>query len=230
MKQAVALYHLRFEDLGSFEPVLADNGYAIDYRSAVRELGSVDPVAPDLLVICGGPVSAYDDATFPFVTEEKRIIAARLAAGRPTLGICLGGQMMAAALGAKVGPGKKELGFSPLTLTDAGANSPLKHLDDVPVLHWHGDTFDIPAGAELLASTDICRNQAFALGPNALGLQFHPEGDFPALEDWFVAYGGDLANAKVSVPEMRATATEHVPKLRAAAAKMLRAWLDGLTS
>jgi GMP synthase (glutamine-hydrolysing) len=230
MKHAVALYHLRFEDLGSFEPVLADNGYAIDYRSAVRELSSVDPLAPDLMIICGGPIGVYEEDAFPFIREEKRILAARLAAGRPTLGICLGGQMMAAALGAKVAPGKKELGFSPLTLTDAGGQSPLKHLDGVPVLHWHGDTFDIPAGAKLLASTDICRNQAFALGPNALGLQCHPEGDLPALEDWLVAYGGDLANAKVSVPEMRASVVENVPRLRAASANMLKSWLDGLTS
>ncbi|MCK9911967.1 glutamine amidotransferase, partial [Microbacteriaceae bacterium K1510] len=86
---------------------------------------------------------------------------------------------------------------STLSLTDAGAAGPLQHLSGVPVLHWHGDTFEIPDGAELLASTAICRNQAFALGHHALGLQFHPEGDFPALEDWFVAYGGDLASAKL---------------------------------
>lgn len=228
MKQAVAIYHLAFEDLGSFAPVLREAGYEITYRSAVHDLARIDPKGPDLLVICGGPIGVYEEESFPFIREEKRLIAARLAAGLPTLGICLGGQMMAAALGAKVRPGTKELGFSTLSLTDAGAAGPLQHLSGVPVLHWHGDTFEIPDGAELLASTDICRNQAFALGRHALGLQFHPEGDFPALEDWFVAYGGDLASAKLTVPEMRKAAVEAVPKLRDAGGRMLKAWLDGL--
>jgi GMP synthase (glutamine-hydrolysing) len=228
MKKAVAIYHLAFEDLGSFAPVLREAGYEIAYASAVHDLARVDPKGPDLLVICGGPIGVYEEEAYPFIKDEKRLIAERLAAGRPTLGICLGGQMMAAALGASVKPGTKELGFSTLTLTDAGANSPLKHLEGVPVLHWHGDTFDIPAGAELLASTDICRNQAFAIGRHALGLQCHPEGDLPALEDWFVAYGGDLASAKLSVPEMRKAAMDAVPRLREAGSRMLKAWLDGL--
>ena len=115
-----------------------------------------------------------------------------------------------------------------MTLTDAGATGPLKHLQGVPVLHWHGDTFDIPAGGDLLASTAICRNQAFALGSQALALQFHPEGDYPGLEDWFVAYGSDLASVKMSVGEFRAAAIEAVPKLREASARMLREWLAAL--
>jgi GMP synthase (glutamine-hydrolysing) len=230
LKQAVAIYHLAFENLGSFEPVLKQQGYEVTYRSAVHDLGQIDPTGPDLLVICGGPIGVYEEEAFPFIKEEKRIIAERLAATRPTLGICLGGQMMASALGADVRPGPKELGFSTLTLTEAGEKGPMKHLKDVPVLHWHGDTFDIPAGAELLASTEICRNQAFAIGRHALGLQCHPEGEFPALEDWFVAYGGDLAASKTSVIEMRKAATDAVPKLRAASAAMLKDWLDGLES
>jgi GMP synthase (glutamine-hydrolysing) len=228
LKQAVAIYHLAFEDLGSFEPVLKEQGYEVTYRSAVHDLGQIDPTGPDLLVICGGPIGVYEEEAFPFIKDEKRIIAERLAAARPTLGICLGGQMMASALGANVRPGTKELGFSTLTLTDAGEKSPMKHLKDVPVLHWHGDTFDIPAGAELLASTDICRNQAFSIGRHALGLQCHPEGDFPGLEDWFVAYGGDLAASKTSVTQMRKAASDAVPKLRAASGAMLKDWLKGL--
>lgn len=230
MKQALAIYHLAFEDLGSFASVLREAGYEIAYRSAVHDLAQIDPSGPDLLVICGGPIGVYEEEAYPFIKAEKRLIAERLAAGLPTLGICLGGQMMASALGAKVRPGTKEVGFSTLTLTDAGSKSPLQHLEGVPVLHWHGDTFDIPGAAELLASTDICRNQAFAIGSHALGLQFHPEADFPALEDWFVAYGGDVASAKLTVPEMRKAATDAVPKLREAASNMLKEWIAGLPS
>lgn len=230
MKRALALYHLAFENLGSFASVLGERGYEIDYRSAVHDLADIDPKGPDLLVVLGGPIGVYEHETYPFIEEEKRLIAERLAAERPTLGICLGGQMMASALGAKVYPGTKELGFSALTLTEAGTRSPLQHLAGTPVLHWHGDTFEIPAGGELLASTDICRNQAFSIGRHALGLQCHPEADFPALEDWFVAYGGELAASKLDVRDMRKAALAAVPKLREAGAKMLRAWLDGLAS
>ncbi|MCZ7594842.1 MAG: hypothetical protein M5U16_07915 [Hyphomicrobium sp.] len=158
-------------------------------------------------------------------------MAERLDAGLPTLGICLGAQLMAAALGAKVYPsGIKEIGFSPLALTNACARRPLGHLAGVPVLHWHGDTFDIPAGGELLASTAVCRNQAFAVGTHALALQFHPEADYPALEDWFVGHTLELAGAKVDIRQLRKTATTAVPRLREAGGRMLKAWLGALPS
>lgn len=229
MKQAVAIYHVSFENLGSFASVLSAAGYAISYRSAVHDLGSLDAKSPDLVVVLGGPVGVYQDDLFPFLREEHRLLEERLSAGLPTLGICLGSQMMAAALGARVYPsGTLELGFKPVTLNEAGRRGPLQHLDGVPVLHWHGDTFDLPAGAELLASTDVCRHQAFTVGRHALALQFHPEADFPAIEDWFVGYAGDLAGAKVDVRDFRAAAHQNIPPLRTAAEKMLKAWLDGL--
>lgn len=230
MKQAVAIYHVSFENLGSFAPVLDAAGYAISYRSAVHDLGGLDAKSPDLVVVLGGPVGIYQDDLFPFLRDEHRLIAERLDAGLPTLGICLGSQMMAAALGSRVYPsGTVELGFKQLTLNEAGQRSPLQHLDGVPVLHWHGDTFDLPAGAELLASTDVCRHQAFTVGRHALALQFHPEADIAAMEDWFVGYAGDLAGAKVDVRAFRSEARHHIPKLREAAGKMLNAWLAGLT-
>lgn len=231
MKQALALYHVAFENLGSFASVLSEAAYTVSYRNAVHGLAGLDPKSPDLLIVLGGPIGVYEGDAYPFLEEERGRIAERLAAGLPTLGICLGAQLMAAALGAKVYPsGSKELGFSPLALTDAGTRSPLGQLAGVPVLHWHGDTFDIPAGGQLLASTDVCRNQAFAVGTHALALQFHPEADFPALEDWFVGHALELSTAKVDIRQLRATAVETVPKLREAGGRMLKAWLDGLAS
>lgn len=231
MKQAVALYHVAFEDLGSFASVLSGAGYHVTQRSAVHGLDGFDPKSPDLLVVLGGPVGVYQDDLYPFLARERQLVAERLAAGLPTLGICLGAQMLAAALGSRVYPsGTVELGFKPVTLTEAGARGPLKHVAGVPVLHWHGDTFDLPAGAELLASTDVCRHQAFAIGNHTLALQFHPEPHFPALEDWFVGYAGDLAGAKIDVRDFRAAANEAVPKLREAGGRLLAAWLDGLPS
>ena len=150
-----------------------------------HDLSRVDPLAPDLMVILGAPVGVYDDDAYPFLLEERELLQRRLAAGLPTLGICLGAQQIAASLGARVAPsGSKEIGFSPVSLSPQGSVSALRHLANIPVLHWHGDNLDLPAGAVVLASTELCPNQAFAIGPNILGLQFHPEADLSNIEAW----------------------------------------------
>jgi GMP synthase (glutamine-hydrolysing) len=104
------------------------------------------------------------------------------------MGICLGAQLIARAAGARVYPsGVKEIGFAPITLTEAGCDSCLAAFADDPLtLHWHGDTFDLPEGATLLASTPGCRNQAFSLGPTVIGFQFHPEAGGPGFERWLI--------------------------------------------
>ena len=198
MKSLVAIRHVHFEHLGSFGPVLRADGYDVAYRDAgVDDLTAIDPAAHDLVVVLGGPIGAYQEGTYPFLRDELRLIEARLAAAKPTLGICLGSQLMARALGARVYPGPdKEIGWSELDLSAAGRASPLAALDGVHVLHWHGDTFDLPSGAELLASTAKCRNQAFALGRHALGLQFHAEVDAAEIERWLIGHACEIAGVK----------------------------------
>jgi len=130
----------------------------------------------DLVVVLGGPIGAYEQEDYPFIADEIAILRARVAANRPTLAICLGAQILAQALGARVYAGTKEIGWAPLKLTEAGQRSVLRDIgrDATPVLHWHGDTFDLPDGADRLASTPECANQAFSLGAT-LAVQFHPE-------------------------------------------------------
>lgn len=230
LKTAVVIRHLDFEDLGTLEPVLIAAGYRVHYYDlGVHELWTLDPLLPDLLVVLGGPVGVYETAAYPFLAEERHLLAARLAAERPTLGICLGAQQIAATLGAQVAPtGSKEIGFSPLTLTEAGRASPLRHLDGVPVLHWHGDAFAIPAGAAHLAATAACANQAFALGSNVLGVQFHPEVDTAGIERWLMGHAVELAAAGIDPVALRADAARQGLVLRDAARRMLAEWLDGL--
>ncbi len=152
-RTAAAIRHVAFEDLGSFAPVLEAAGYTVRYLEAADGLASPAVAEEaDLLVVLGGPIGAYEDDAYPFLADELRLLERRLAAGRPLLGICLGAQLIARALGASVYPGAvKEIGWSPVRLTDAGESSCLRHLGrGISVLHWHGDTFDLPAGATRL--------------------------------------------------------------------------------
>ncbi|MBU2233014.1 MAG: glutamine amidotransferase [Alphaproteobacteria bacterium] len=232
LRTAVAIRHLDFEDLGTFEAVLTAAGYRIHYYDlGVNELWTLDPLLPSLLIVLGGPVGVYDAGTYPFLEDERRILEVRLASNMPTLGICLGAQQIAATLGAKVAPsGVKEIGFSAITLTDAGRAGPLRHLEGVPVLHWHGDAFETPEGADNLASTPPCATQGFALGRNVLGLQFHPEVNACAgMERWLVGHAVELAAAQIDPRTLRADAERFGPSLREAARKVLAEWLQGLT-
>lgn len=225
-----AIRHVGFEDLGSFETPLRTAGYQIEYIDAAeRDLGQLDPLAADLLVILGGPIGVYDHDSYPLVADELQLLRARLAADRPTLGICLGAQLMAAALGARVYPGPaKEIGWSTLELAPSAKSQPLAALRDVAVLHWHGDTFDLPQGCTLLALTPLCRHQAFARGPNLLGLQFHPEVRGDRFEHWLLGHASELATSGLDPVTLRHDAKRYARTLEQAGTVMLNDWLAKL--
>lgn len=230
-KTCLAIRHVPFEDLGTFGPILAARGFAIDYVEAgLDDLSAVDPRAADLMVVLGGPIGAHETDAYPFLAGEVGCVERRLGADRPTLGLCLGSQIMARALGARVYPGEdKEIGWAPVTLTPAGRESCLRPLgaDGVRVLHWHGDTYDLPDGAANLASTPAYENQAFAWGRRALGLQFHPEAEARRLEQWFIGHTIEIASTPgVTVEKLRADTAAHAAGLAGAGRAVLEAWLD----
>lgn len=232
MKCAVVIQHVLHEDLDGFEPILRSAGYEIERVCAASgRVAHIDPLEPDLLVLLGGPLGVYQTLEFPFLERELALLRKRLPAGGATLGICLGCQLMARALGARVyrGEAGAELGFGALELTTAGAAGALHHLGSAPVLHWHGDTFDIPAGAERLAGTPRYPNQAFSYGQHALGLQFHPEVSARSFERWLVASVGEIsATPGVTVNGLRGAAASLTPALLQRGGAMLTAWLAQL--
>jgi GMP synthase (glutamine-hydrolysing) len=177
--------------------------------------------------VLGGPIGVYEADAYPFITGEVAAVAARLRAGKPLLGICLGAQMMASALGARVAPGPvKEIGFAPLTLTPTGQSSVLAPLAGVPVLHWHGDNCDLPAGCERLASTTACPVQAFSRLPSQLALQFHIETDPARLEQWLIGHTVELGKAGIDPRGLREQAKAHGAAAATAGLGVLSAWLD----
>lgn len=229
-RNALVIRHIHFEDLGSFGDVLAQAGYDIRYTNVGdADFCNGDPLAPDLLVILGGPIGVYE-TVYPFLDAEREFIRTRLTANLPTLGICLGAQLIAAALGEKVfATGLKEIGFSELALTDEGRASALTHLEGVAVLHWHGDTYCLPKDAKNLASSSLVEQQAFAIGANILGLQFHPEAETDErFERWLVGHAAELSGSGIDIPALRRDAQTFGPRLRQASRLMLGEWLVGL--
>ncbi len=229
-RRAVVLRHVAFEDLGSFAEPLTRRGYRIEYLDAGSDALDRPGVAgADLLIVLGGPIGAGDDRQYPFLADETRLLERRLDAGRPTLGICLGAQLMARALGARVyRAGAKEIGWGPLTLTEAGAASALRHLapDKTPVLHWHGDTFHLPRGGVHLAATRACENQAFRWGAHGLALQFHAEVTAAGLERWFIGHTLEIETTPgISVAELRAATGRAAPRLERQGPAFLTEWL-----
>lgn len=173
--RAHILQHVPFEGIGSIEHWLNGRGASVGWTRFFEstELPALETL--DLIIALGGPMSVNDEADLPWLRTEKRFIAAAIEARKAVLGICLGAQLIASALGAPVYPNtEKEIGWFPIA---AEPHRPgcFRFPDTVQVFHWHGETFALPAGATRLASSAVCSNQAFQIGTRVLGLQFHLE-------------------------------------------------------
>jgi len=228
LRTAIAIRHVAFEDVGVWREILVEQGYALAYVEAgVDDLTDAALLSADLLIVLGGPIGVYETDVYPFLVEEIATIRRRLESKKPIIGVCLGAQLMAAALGARVAPGPgKEIGYAPVELTDAGRASPLARLEGLPVLHWHGDDSDLPPGAERLASTQLCPIQAFRVGPGALGLQFHVEADPRRIEAWLIGHAVELGKAGIDPRAVRADALRLGAATAAAGRAILSDWLE----
>lgn len=210
MARILAVLHSLAEPLGALEPPIAAAGHVLDTRVAPEPLPA-SLAGYGGLVVMGGTMGVYDADRYPFLADEIRLLRESLSAGLPTLGVCLGSQLLAAAGGARVyrGTGGIEVGWHPVT----------RHADDpwlagwpatFEPLHWHGDTFDLPGGATLLASSSLYPHQAFRLG-SGLGLQFHVESTSELVREWF---------ADPDLPESWRPGPEHLARAEEAVARM----------
>jgi len=228
MKTVNVIQHLAFEDLGSLEDVFYQLGFRVRYFEA-----GVDDLSPalnyeGLTVILGGPIGVYETEDYPFLVDEIAGLKQRLKTNKPTIGICLGAQLIAHALGAKVYAGhQKEIGWSQLEIK-AVENNPLAALENVEVLHWHGDTFDLPSNATLLASSAIYPNQAFSVGNNILALQFHLEITEQSFEKWLIGHTCEIRHAGLSIPQLRADNLAYATQLEDQTAKVIQHFLAHL--
>lgn len=224
-----AIQHLAFEDLGALEDVFYQLGFRVRYFEA-----GVDDLAQafkhqGLTIILGGPIGVYEAEDYPFLQQEIDLLKQRLESGLPTMGICLGAQLIAHALGAKVYAGHaKEIGWSQLSLAEVPDNI-LAPLAETPVLHWHGDTFDLPEHATLLASSDLYPNQAFSVGQNILALQFHIEAAADSMEKWLIGHTCELRNAGISIPALRADNLHYANRLEPQAQRIAEKFMRHLT-
>ena len=184
--RVLAFRHVPFEGLGLIQLALEDRGITVEFADLFRERAALpDSAGAAGLIFMGGPMSANDD--LPYLGQEIQIIRHAAERGQPVLGVCLGSQLIAKALGARVYRNfAKEIGWFDVHLTDAGRQDPLlSSLEgSETVFHWHGETFDLPDGAAWLAYSEACRHQAFRIASNVYGLQFHLEVTPEMISDW----------------------------------------------
>lgn len=228
MKSVWVLQHTASENLGTIENAL--RGHQIEFKYIETHRGKAVP--PEMaeeagLVVMGGPMGVYEEAAFPFLRDEMRLIESALALERPVLGVCLGSQLMAAVLGAKVTKGpRKELGWYEVTLTESGRSDPLFAgvQPSFWPFHWHGDVFSLPQGSVGLASSQQTTYQAFRYGKNAYGLLFHLEVTQPQIAEMLTVFGDELREAGGSSAEIEARSPQHLPALQAIAGNVFSRW------
>ena len=183
----IVLQHVAWEGPGLIASEARERGLFIDVRRLDQGDSIPNPDRVKGLVVMGGPMGVYETDKYPYLAEECGLIRELAHRNRPVLGVCLGAQLLASSLGAKVFPGRQaEVGYGTVVLTPEGKQDSLFESveDPVPVFHWHGDTFDLPEGAVLLASSREYPHQAFRFGGCAYGLQFHIEPDFETWSSW----------------------------------------------
>lgn len=228
----LVLQHVDCEPPAAYADELLAWGAELDFVELDRGQPLPDWRPYNGIIAMGGPMGAYDEALFPWLAAERRWLGEAVAAGTPVWGICLGAQLLAASLGAPVGPGSlPEIGVLPVELTPAAAEDPVfsQLPAEFPALQWHSDTYELPAGAQQLARSEAYEQQAFALD-RAYGLQFHLEVPAALAAQWGAvpAYAESLERliGPAALPRLLSQVAEREREMNALARRLLAAWLQ----
>ncbi len=229
--KALILCHKTKDDLGSMKSVLEERGFTLDYILGYEDkLKDLDDSQYDLAVILGGPMGVYESAEHPYLLNEVEYIKSRIDKDLPTLGICLGAQLMANALGSRVYKAEqdKETGWRELDVTEKGLKSVVRHFDKskTKMTQAHQDTFDFPKGATLLATSPQFENQIYSYGKNALGFQCHPEADEKIIDAWVNKHESFFLAGDMTKESVAEETQKYLPTLKAQTALFLNEWLD----
>ena len=229
--RALVVYHHNEKDIGSFKPILERRGFEVDYiYGADDKTLDHDPLTHDLAIVMGGSMGVYESDQYPYLLNEISYLKKRLDNDLPTLGICLGGQLMAKSLGGDVykGTNDKETGWREIEVTPAGEQSPVRHLDALytKMTQGHQDTFDLPTNCTLLASSDQYKNQVFSHGKKALGFQCHPEMTVDLIDAWLNKKDDFLTTQTMSKERIVEDTKIYIETLTQQTEKFLNEWLD----
>jgi len=232
MKKILVFQHVAYEILGTLHPLLKEAGFRIRYVNFGRDpqlKPNVDRY--DGLVILGGGMNVHETTKYPHLLTEMNSIERAIKRKMPVLGICLGAQLIAATLGAKVkANARKEIGWFDVALTPGGQSDPLfgHFKKSESIFQWHGDTFSLPEGAVHLASSEMCQNQAFRYKNNVYGLQFHMEVDAPMIERWLKIphHLDELKSEKLDIEEIRQQTKAHIDNLIKLSQKTFSLYID----
>jgi GMP synthase (glutamine-hydrolysing) len=230
MGQVLVLQHVASEGLGIIEAALTEAGITAKYVYTFEG----QPIPPDLgsaggLIVMGGYMGVYEQAQYPFLSDEIRLIERALKAERPILGTCLGSELLAAALGANVTKGRaKEIGWYPVKATEEGkADRLFRHAGSGFVgFHWHGDVFELPSGAAWLASSELTAHQAFRYKTNSYGFLFHMEATPKIVEDMVAGFAEELEEEGIDGRSVLSRCGDHLPQLHSTGSAVFKEWVE----
>ena len=234
MPRLLVFQHVAHEILGTLDPLLRDSGFRIRYVNFGRSNYKIpEPKNYDGLIVLGGPMNVDQTDEYPYLIPELEAIKKIIGLDIPVLGICLGSQLVAKALGSKVKKNKeKEIGWYKVEPTKDGKDDPLISNFNVEekIFQWHGDTFELPKGAVHLAKSPLCRNQAFKYGNNIYGFQFHLEVDEPMINRWLVTPGNveelEELKGKIDPDKIRNDTPNYIERLEQLSDKVFKGFIN----
>ncbi|MBN1960039.1 MAG: gamma-glutamyl-gamma-aminobutyrate hydrolase family protein [Deltaproteobacteria bacterium] len=227
MAKVLVLQHTPEENLGIITEALLGQEHQWQYVRLFAGESIPNTLNANGLIVLGGPMGVYDTSKYPFLNNEIRLISQSLNENKPILGVCLGSQLIAAVLGARVYKNKvKEIGWYPIQIAADMSTDPLFGTikQNFFAFHWHGDTFDLPSGAVSIGSSSVTMNQGFRFNSNIYALQFHLEVTQTIINDLLKTFHHELPEAKTSIETISSDTQKYLENMQTTGRKIFSNW------